>query len=164
MSVALELSNPIPAPRSLRREQLSSPQKLDEYIKLLESACMQEPQSADLRTCLGMAHAMNLDVYKSMASLEHAIELDSNHFFARFRYAELFFRLRALPRAELEARRAVRLATNAWQFAMARRQLGEIQKLIETQPRDRSSDFLVQPTLGVLLLLCLACIVALWPR
>ena len=42
----------------------------------LEQACLAEPRSADLRTCLGMAYAMNCDVYKSMDALEEAVALD----------------------------------------------------------------------------------------
>ncbi len=49
-----------------------------------------------MRTCLGMAYAMNYDVYKSMDALEDAVELDPQHFFAQLKYAELHYRLRAL--------------------------------------------------------------------
>ena len=51
-----------------------SPALLAQHIAELEHACEQHPQSADLRTCLGMAYAMNLDVYKSMDALEYAVE------------------------------------------------------------------------------------------
>ena len=49
-----------------------SPVELREYIRSLETACEQNPRSADLRTCLGMAYAMNYEVYKSMDALELA--------------------------------------------------------------------------------------------
>ena len=41
---------------------------------------------------------MNYEVYKSMDALEAATALDEVHFFAQLKYAELFFRLRALER------------------------------------------------------------------
>ena len=51
-----------------------SPAELKEYIGFLEKACEEHPRSADLRTCLGMAYAMNYDVYKSMDALEAAVD------------------------------------------------------------------------------------------
>ena len=49
-----------------------SPAELKQYIALLEKQCEEHPRSADLRTCLGMAYAMNYEVYKSMDALESA--------------------------------------------------------------------------------------------
>ena len=106
-----------------------SPVELSAYIQKLEKACLDNPQSADLRTCLGMAHAVNYDVYKSMDALEAATAVDPEHFWAQLKYAELHYRLRALPKAEEETRKAAELAQNPWQLAMARKQLQEIRKL-----------------------------------
>ena len=36
-----------------------SPDDLSAYIQKLERACVETPRSADLRTCLGMAYAVN---------------------------------------------------------------------------------------------------------
>src|ERR1700687_2730989 len=77
-----------------------SPEKLLDYIRALEQACVENSDSSDLRTCLGMAYAMNYDVYKSMDALETACARNPNNFWARFKYAELHYRLRALPKAE----------------------------------------------------------------
>ena len=107
-----------------------SPAKLKEYIRDLESACEQDPRSADLRTCLGMAYAMGYDVYKSMDALGKAVELEPDHFFAQLKFAELHYRLRALFRAEEETLKAVDLATNSWELNLARKQLQEIRKLM----------------------------------
>lgn len=106
-----------------------SPAELTGYIGELERRCEQNPRSADLRTCLGMAHAMNYDVYKSMDALERAIELDGDHFFAQFKYSELLYRLRALPWSEEETLKAFELAKNHWQLSLARKQLLEIRRL-----------------------------------
>src|SRR5437588_11232135 len=100
-----------------------SPVELAEYIGHLEKACAQNPRSADLRTCLGMAYAMNYDVYKSMDALETAVSLDQSHFFAQLKLSELFYRLRALPKAEEETLKAVHLAQNGWELSLARKQL-----------------------------------------
>lgn len=106
-----------------------SPGELTSYIQKLEQACLENPQSADLRTCLGMAHAVNYDVYKSMDALEAARAVEPENFWAQLKYAELHYRLRALNVAEEETRRAADLATNAFQLAIARKQMAEIRTL-----------------------------------
>jgi hypothetical protein len=117
---------PIPwrDPQSVSKEELAV------HIGALEKACQENPRSADLRTCLGMAYAMNYDVYKSMDALEAAVNLDQAHFLAQLKLSELFYRLRALPRAEEETLKAVHLAQNGWELSLARKQLQEIRRLI----------------------------------
>jgi hypothetical protein len=107
-----------------------SPQDLAAHITALEKACQEFPSSPDLRTCLGIAYAMDYQVYKSMDALEIARELDGTHFFAQFKFAELLYRLRALPKAEVETVKAVELATNGWELSLARKQLLEIRQRI----------------------------------
>jgi len=106
-----------------------SPGELSGHIQRLEQACLDSPQSADLRTCLGMAYAVNFEVYKSMDALEEATSLDPEHFWAQMKLAELQYRLRALDRAEEETVKALNLAGNPWQFSTARKQLQEIRRL-----------------------------------
>src|ERR1051325_7567628 len=107
-----------------------SPAKLAKYIQSLETACEQDPRSADLRTCLGMAYAMNYEVYKSMDALDAAVELDGQHFFAQLKKSELLYRLRALLRAEEETLKALDLASDYAELSLARKQLQEIRKLM----------------------------------
>jgi hypothetical protein len=107
-----------------------APDDLASYIRTLEAACEQHPRSAGLRTCLGMAYAMNYEVYKSLDSLELAVQVEPEHFFAQLKYAELLYRLRALIRAEQETLKAAGLASNAWELSLARQQLQEIRKLM----------------------------------
>jgi tetratricopeptide (TPR) repeat protein len=106
-----------------------SPEELSAHIQRLEQACLENPHSADLRTALGMAHAVNLDVYRSMDALEDARAVDPESFWAQLKYAELHYRLRALNKAEEETRKAADLAQNPLQLAIARRQLKEIRTL-----------------------------------
>jgi hypothetical protein len=106
-----------------------SPARLAGYIGDLEAACAERPRSADLRTCLGMAYAMNYEVYKSMDALELAVQLEPENFFAQLKYGELHYRLRALIRAEQETLKALELAANAFELSLARKQLQEIRKL-----------------------------------
>jgi tetratricopeptide (TPR) repeat protein len=118
-----------------RDPQTVSKEELTRYIGTLERACQENPRSADLRTCLGMAYAMNYEVYKSMDALEAAVQLDEMHFFAQLKLAELFYRLRALPKAEEETLKAVNLAQNGWELSLARKQLQEIRRLIREGSR-----------------------------
>jgi len=113
-----------------------SPKDLALYIEQLEIACVANPTSADLRTCLGMAHAVNYDVYKSMDALEDARAIDPDNFWAQLKYAELHYRLRALNRAEEETRRAGELAANPFQLAIARKQMKEIRTLKHSSVRN----------------------------
>jgi hypothetical protein len=76
-----------------------------------------------------MAHAVNLDVYKSMDALEDARAVEPEHFWAQLKYGELHYRLRALNRAEEETHRAAELAQNPLQLAIARKQLKDIRTL-----------------------------------
>src|SRR5229473_8076971 len=100
-----------------------SPTELAVYIQQLEAACLANPRSADLRTCLGMAHAVNYDVYKSMDALEDARTVDPENFWAQLKYGELHYRLRALNKAEEETKRAADLAQSPIQLAIARKQM-----------------------------------------
>lgn len=113
-----------------------APTDLASYIADLEQACIDHPQSADVRTCLGIAHAVNYDVYKSLDSLENARAVDPEHFWAQLKYAELHYRLRALNKAEEETRRAAELAQTPLQLAIARKQMKDIRELKHTCVRN----------------------------
>jgi hypothetical protein len=140
-----------------------SPAELSHYIQRLEQACLEQPYSADLRTCLGMAYAVNFDVYKSLDALEAATSLDRNHFWAQLKLAELYYRIRALTRAEDETLKAATLATNPLQLAMARKQLQEIRKLQHECVRNVTFDKpLIAPTLVFLGMMVVISVVMLW--
>lgn len=140
------------------------PEKLAEFIGALREACLENPDHVDLHTCLGIAHAMNYDVYASMDALESARRIDAGNFLAQFKYAELNFRLRALDKAQLETTRALELAGTSWELSVARRQLSEIRRLLrEGTQKPPWTKSLVVPALGfVLLLTAISCIYMLW--
>jgi hypothetical protein len=130
------------------------------YIGKLELACLENPKSADLRTCLGVAYAMNLDAYKSMDALEVAVATDPDHFFAQLKYSELLYRLRALPKAEEETLKAVELAGNHWELGLAKKQLLEIRRLIrEGSQRPELNKPLKVPAFVLLAMAVILCAV-----
>jgi hypothetical protein len=140
-----------------------SPAKLAEYIRTLEQACEQNPRSADLRTCLGMAFAMNYEVYKSEDALELARQLEPDNFFAHLKYAELHYRLRALIRAEQETLQAVELAGNTWELSLARQQLQDIRKLMrEGTQKPEWTKSLKLPSLCLLAMAIFLCLAVHW--
>src|SRR6185436_10994302 len=76
------------------------------------------------------------EVDKSMESLETAVSLDPGSFWAQLKYGELNYRLRILNRAEEETLKALPLAANRWQLAIARKQLQDIRGLKQSCVRN----------------------------
>jgi hypothetical protein len=111
-------------------------EELAANIEALKHACLAEPRSADLRTCLGVAYAMNCEVDKSMDALEAAVALDPDGFWPQLKYAELHYRLRVLNPAEAGTLKALNLASNSWQVSIARKQLQEIRALKQSCVRN----------------------------
>ena len=150
---ALPLPVPWRDPHTVPKEMLAA------YIVQLEAAVQAEPKSADLWTCLGMAYAMALRVHPSMNALETARDLAPAHFWAQFKYAELNYRLRALPLAEQETLRALDLASGKMEYAVARRQLQEIRRLIREGTQKpawvKPLPMAALASLGIAVLLCL---------
>lgn len=139
------------------------PARLTEYIRSLEEACAANPAAADLRTCLGMAYAMNFEAYKSMDALEAARRLEPENFFAQLKYSELLYRLRALPRAEEETLASLELARNGWEASLARKQLLEIRRLMrEGTQKPAWTKPLAAPALSLAAMLALIFLVSLW--
>ena len=133
------------------------------YIHALEQACLENPRSADLRTWLGMAHAMNFDVYKSMDALETATELEPDHFWAQLKYGELHYRLRALDRAEEQTLKALALAGDVRQLSVARKQLQEIRSLKYQSVRNVSwTKPLTMPAVALSLMLVAMFATMMW--
>jgi hypothetical protein len=139
MSTALVTDRPLPSLSVPWRDPHTVPPgELTSYIRTLERACLDHPTSSDLRTVLGVAHAVNHDVPQSMEALDTAIALDPESFWAHYKHAELHYRLRALTRAEALTVTALNLATNGWQLSLARKQLQEIRMLGRASARNLS--------------------------
>ncbi len=168
-STALTLAAPVAAQLQRipvvpwRDPQTVSPEELAGHIARLEQACLERPESADLKTCLGMAYAMNYDVHKSMDVLEAACEADPDHFWSQLKYAELNYRLRALLKAERETLKAVELAANPWELSVARKQLQEIRRLNRESTRNFEwSGSLVRSSLVFAAIATVIVLLAFW--
>lgn len=75
-------SLPVLLPTLWRDPHSVAPEQLKDIVARLETACAQYPESADLRTCLGMAHAIGYDAYRSQDAFEQARLLDPQNFWA----------------------------------------------------------------------------------
>jgi|SRR5208283_761790 len=130
------------------------PEELAEFIAALKETCAKNPDNADLRTCLGIAYAMNYEVYASMDALEEARRIEPQNFFAQLKYSELLFRLRIIDRAEQETVAALNLAGNNWEMSLARKQLSEVRQLRRKgMVRPHWTKSLKVPAMALLLLL-----------
>ena len=139
------------------------PGELSASIQKLEQACLAEPRSADLRTCLGMAYAVNFEVSKSMDALEAAVAIDPGNFWAQLKYSELHYRLRVLNRAEEETRKALNLAKDPFQMSVARKQLQEIRTLKHSCVRNVEwTKSLLTPTLALTGMMLVIFAVMMW--
>jgi hypothetical protein len=139
-----------------------SPLVLADYIGALEQNCRENPRSPELWTCLGMAYAVNHDVAKSMDALETATEVEPAHFWARLKYGELHYRLRTLDVAEEETLKAVEIAENAFQLAVARKQLRDIRAINPQRVRRDAPASAWGRALFLTGLLMLAIVVVIW--
>jgi len=126
----LNIAPVLPLPVPWRDPSTVSPELLSEHIATLEQAVRANPDSPDLRTCLGIAYAMAHRVYSCIDALESARETAPDHFWAQFKYAELHMRIRALAKAEQEMLRAVQIASISPEYALAHRHLVQIRALM----------------------------------
>jgi len=139
-----------------------SPPDLAAYIGALERRVRENPDSPELWTALGMAHAVNYDVVRSMNALQTATEVEPSHFWARLKHGELHYRLRALDMAEGETLKAVAFAGNALQLSMARKQLKEIRALNPQRVRRDAPASAWGRALFLSMLLMIAVAVLIW--
>ena len=151
------------APVPWRDPHSVSPRELSAYIQKLEQACLDNPRSADLRTYLGMAHAVNYDVDKSMDALEAAVGLEPDNFWAQLKHSELLYRLRVLNRAEEGTLKALNLANDPWQLSVARNQLQRIRTLKHSCVRNVEwSKPLTLPALALAGMMLVVFVVMMW--
>jgi hypothetical protein len=113
----------------------ASPAELETYICNLEQACAAEPQSADLRTCLGLAYAARRQFGRARRAFERALESVPTHFFARLRYAELLQGRGFLRLARRQATLAAESARTRAESAMAGRLLRVLREMKEPPAR-----------------------------
>jgi len=107
-------------------------------ISRLENAVTCAPHYSDGCVGLGMAYAMDSQVYLALDSFERAAELDPANFYAHFKLAQFHFKLRIPRKGYEEAECALRCATTLEE----RRLIAQILK----EERAREAGGMSRPT------------------
>jgi hypothetical protein len=87
------------------------------------------PAVPEVRVLFGMALCVDLQAQEVLEPLRMAVEQAPNCFIARLKYRELLMRLRICGKAAEETHQAARLAGNAAQSELARRQASTIRTM-----------------------------------
>ncbi len=82
-----------------------------EAVSKLEKAVECSPQYSDAYVGLGMAYAMDSQIYPALDSFERAALLNPQNFYARFKLAQFYFKLRVPKKGYEEAARALECAS-----------------------------------------------------
>ncbi|PYV19848.1 MAG: hypothetical protein DMG21_00025 [Acidobacteria bacterium] len=82
-----------------------------EAIAKFENAVFRFPAYSDGYVGLGIAYAMDSQVYPALDSFRKAAEADPENFFAHFKLAQFYFKLRVPKKGYDEASRALQCAT-----------------------------------------------------
>lgn len=110
-------------PYVLEKEERTS------LIQQLKNSVELQPHSADLRVLLGMALCVDLQAQSALGHLRAAVEIAPRNFVARLKLGELLMRLRITDQAEEQTHEAAKLAENAVQAELARRQAAAIRTM-----------------------------------
>jgi hypothetical protein len=129
LSAALRPATTVLLQRMFRDPRvLESNERLD-LVAQLRSAVELAPQVVELRVILGMALCVNLDVQEAMEELREAVQMAPDSFIAQLKFGELMMRLRVCDKAAEHTHEAARLASNAAQADLARKQAAVIRTM-----------------------------------
>ena len=101
-----------------------------DLITQLREAVGLAPQVTEIRVLLGMALCVDLQAQQAMQELREAIRMEPDNFIAQLKLGELLMRLRVCDQASDHTRQAARLASNAIQAELARRQAEKIRTMM----------------------------------
>jgi hypothetical protein len=116
--------------RMFRDPRVLEPHERGDLIARLRKAAELAPQVPEVRVLLGMALCVDLQVQEAMEVMRSAVESAPDCFVARLKFGELLMRLRACDQAAVHTERAAKLASNAVQSELARRQAAAIRTML----------------------------------
>ncbi len=99
-------------------------------IAQLRTAVELAPHVPEIRVLLGMALCVDLKAQDAMEQMREAVNANPDCFIARLKFGELLMRLRICDQAAEHTERAAKLASNAVQSEMARRQAAAIRTMM----------------------------------
>lgn len=100
-----------------------------DLVKQLRDCVEQFPEVSELRVLLGMALCVNFDAQAAIEELRQSVRLAPDSFIAQLKFGELWMRLRVIDKAEEHTVLAAKLARNATQSEMTRRQASSIRTM-----------------------------------
>jgi tetratricopeptide (TPR) repeat protein len=115
--------------RMFRDPRVLEPQERGDLIARLRQAVELTPHVPEVRVLLGMALCVDLQAQEAMEVLREAAKQAPDCFIAHLKFGELLMRLRIVGQAAEETQRAAKLASNAIQSEMARRQAATIRTM-----------------------------------
>ena len=101
-----------------------------DLVAQLRAAVELQPQVPELRVMLGMALCVDLQAQEALEELRESVRQAPDCFIARLKFGELLMRLRICKQAAEETQKAARLASNAAQAELARRQAAAIRTML----------------------------------
>jgi len=116
--------------RMFRDPRVLEPQERRDLIAQLRAAVELEPHVAEIRVLLGMALCVDLQAQEALEQLREASRQAPDCFIARLKFGELLMRLRICDQAAEETQKAARLASNAFQSDLARKQAAAIRTML----------------------------------
>jgi predicted Zn-dependent protease len=111
-------------PRVLEAEERT------ELISQLRAAVELQPHVPEVRVLLGMALCVDLQAQEAMEQLRESVRQAPDSFIARLKFGELLMRLRICKQAAEETHQAAKLASNAAQADLARKQAATIRTML----------------------------------
>jgi Flp pilus assembly protein TadD len=116
--------------RMFRDPRVLEPAERKELVVQLRKAVELAPHVAEVKVLLGMALSVDLQVQESLETLRRAAAQEPDSFICRLKLGELLMRLRVCREAEKETHEAAKLASNAAQSELARRQAAAIRTML----------------------------------
>jgi hypothetical protein len=116
--------------RMFRDPRVLEPGERGELIAQLRHAVELEPHVPEIRVLLGMALCVDLQAQEALEQLRQAVGQAPDCFIARLKFGELLMRLRICNQAAEETQKAAKLATNAMQSDLARKQAAAIRVML----------------------------------
>ncbi|HVU48814.1 MAG TPA: hypothetical protein VHD85_21990 [Terracidiphilus sp.] len=111
-------------PRVLEEEERK------ELVAQLRTAVELQPNVSEIRVLLGMALCVDLQAQEALEQLRESVRQAPDCFIARLKFGELLMRLRVCRQAAEETQKAAKLASNAAQADLARRQAAAIRTML----------------------------------
>ncbi len=116
--------------RMFRDPRVLQADERKDLVAQLRTAVELQPQIPELRVLLGMALSVNLQPQEALEELRESARQAPDCFIARLKFGELLMRLRICRQAAEETHEAAKLASNAAQADLARRQAATIRTML----------------------------------